>query len=159
MDKGKVNSKVIIVYIPELRDPAQKFNPYNAPMVKLTRYMAEQIADHLSGIKPALGSPEDFHRVGSGPFVEQFHVLVKPTGTELKNLTDEQIQSRFLMPAAAQLVEMVKQSELTQFGFLPVPMGVDKAAEVEVGGVVVRGVRAYDINTDEYWTRFDVLLG
>ena len=80
--------------------------------------------------------------------------------TREQRMSPDQFRAWQLDPVAAALAGRVKEKGWECFGALPLHKFVDEAAVVRApSGIAVRGVRAYDIQVDQYRYQFDILGG
>lgn len=156
-----VQEAPIVIYLDQLRDPSQEFNPYHIPIVALTKYVFDGFRDGLAkhGISieaDAAGSPEHWERKGA-EWPHQLFVRCEPSGHDLQRLSDSEIQARYLDPAIKELVDQAAAVRPSRFAFLPIPICVEGSTCVSDGKIPVRGVRAYEVIADVLAVRFDVL--
>lgn len=92
----------------------------------------------------------------------QYSVDLSIGAREIEELTDDQIDTQFLLPVAAAISDALDRMRPSTFGTLPLPGGVDAGARVTSPKLSIRGLRSRAFATyhgePEWMTRFDVLF-
>ena len=120
---------------------------------QMTQFVARRISDRMAGV-PLVCHPERERRIGDAAgravYTDQFSAAMAPGG-------DGVLSALEVEAVADHLADTVREAGIRSFGRLAIPDVGDHGVLVSDARVSVRGLSAYDVMTDRYLTRFDVL--
>jgi len=96
-----------------------------------------------------------FSKLGQGDLTRQVYITMLPPDKVDRYGLDRQ---RYVLPAASAMADYLRHYRASQCGVLDHPPGAESVV-VRREGLSLRGVRYYDLYTDQRLLRFDIVYG